>query len=408
MKLALYIARRYLFAPQKRQAIHLIAYISLCGIAVATMAMVCTLSVFNGFERMVVSSFSAFDPDLKIEATKGKVLRSNIPTLQQISSLPQVKNTVYVLEEDALLKYGNKQMPVRVKGVSDNFTQAHHLQSLVIDGNFELYQGDIPHCVMGAALAVRLQAYPSFVTPIQLFAPQRQGRVNLAIPQSAFVEKTVYLSGVLSLNNIAIDETLLVVSLDVAQALFQYAKEEVSFIEIQLKEGVNTQQAKREIETLLGEDYVVKDRYQQQASTFRMLKIEKWVTFFILIFIALIAIFNIIGAHTMLIIDKQEDIATLKSMGASNRQVAQVFLCEGWMICIVGVFFGVTVGVLLSLVQQLFGIIKISGTDAFGMQMAYPVEVHLSDVLLTTLVVLLVGLIATTFPVRSLMRELKR
>lgn len=407
MKLPLYIACRYLFSKKSHNAVNIISYISICGIAVATMAMVCTLSVFNGFEQMVVKTFNSFDPDLKISVVKGKVFSKSDKKIRKVEALDGIKAVTYTLEENALLRYGSSQAPIKLKGVDSQFTEVAHVDPLMIDGSFVLQRGDIPYAIMGVLLASHLQAHHSFITPLEIFAPVRGAKINLANPSRAFTQATAYLSGVISLNNAKEDESLMISSLETAQKVFQYSPDQVSSMEVAVDaSSASILSKQKQIQAILGDGFVVKNRYQQQESMFKMLQIEKWVTFFILVFIVIIAIFNVVGAHTMLIIEKQQDIVTLQSLGASKNLIAKIFLIEGWLVSALGAFVGLLLGVALSLIQQYFGVIKLEQVTQVSIAEAYPVVVQAVDVLLVLASVLLIGLLAVIYPVRTLRKQL--
>lgn len=406
MNLPFYIGRRYLFSKKSHNAINIISFISVCGITIATMALVCTLSVFNGFEDMVSKMFNSYDPDLNISPAKGKVFDKNIPTVQKAIHLDEVAMVVESLEENALLKYGDKQAPVLVKGVSDNFSKAVDDKKLLVKGDFNFRQGDIDYAAMGIGLASKLDAHREFITPLELYAPIRDVKVNLANPAAASTTTYLYLDGVFSVNSSKLDESLLIVSLKVARETFHYDDNQASNLEIKLKNGTSSEKLKKKMREILGPDYLVQDRFEQQESTFKMMQIEKWVTFLILAFIAIIAIFNVIGSLTMLILEKEKDIATLRSLGARNNVIAGIFLVEGWMISFAGAAFGVILGVALCALQEHFGLLKLGGDSEQFIINAYPVKVQLADLLIIFSSVVFVGFLTVIFPVRSLSKKL--
>lgn len=407
MNLPFYIGRRYLFSKKSHNAINVISAISVCGIAVATMALVCTLSVFNGFQGMVANMFNSFDPDLCITPAGGKVFDVQDPQVQKAIHLNGVEMVAQTLEENALLKYGDKQAPVLVKGVSPDFFRIADMKRLMLKGEYSLKEGDIDYGVMGIGLAAKLDAHREFITPLELFAPIRNVKVNLANPNSAFTQTYLYLGGVFSLNSSKLDESLLVVSIDVARQIFMYDGNQVSTLAVKLKPGISPTQVKNQMRTVLGDKYQLKDRFEQQESTFRMMQIEKWVTFFILSFITIIAIFNVIGSLTMLILEKEGDIATLRSLGADNKTITSIFLLEGWMISFIGVVVGLFGGVLLCLLQQHFGLLRLSSSSGTFLIDAYPVQVELSDLLVIFFSVVFIGFLAVVYPVRTLKKRLK-
>lgn len=406
MKFPFYIGRRYLFSKKSHNAINIISFISVCGIAVATMALVCTLSVFNGFENLVSQMFSVFDPDLKVQPATGKVFDVSDAKVQKAVSLPEVEVAVQTLEENALLKYGEKQSPVLVRGVSDNFRQAVDVSRLLVVGGFDFKQGDLDYAALALGLASRLDARTEYITPIELFSPIRAAKVNLANPSTAFVQRTLFPCGVFTQNDSKLEESLLLVSMDVARDMFRYDEGTVSSLDIKLRKGADAEQTKHKIQSLLGERYEVKNRFEQQADTFKMVQVEKWVTFFILTFVAIIAIFNVIGSLTMLIIEKERDIATLQSLGASNKVIASVFMIEGWLISLIGATIGIVMGLILCVLQETFGFLKLNAGGAAYLVDAYPVEVRWSDLTVIFFSVILIGFLAVLLPANSLKKRL--
>lgn len=406
MNLSFYIGRRYLFSKKSHNAINIISFISVCGIAIATMALVCTLSVFNGFEGMVAGMFSSFDPDLRVTPAKGKVFSVESPEVRRALQLNGIDKVAQTIEENALLKYGDKQAPIVVKGVSPNFSEVADMQKVMLKSDFLLKDGDIDYGVMGIGLAAKLDARREYITPLELYAPIRNAKVNLANPSSAFTQTYLYLGGVFSLNNSKLDENLLIVSSQTARQTFLYDNTQVSSLSVKLKGGVSVENIKKQMRKTLGEKYEVKDRFEQQESTFRMMQIEKWVTFFILSFIAIIAIFNVIGSLTMLILEKEGDIATLRSLGANNRTITSIFMIEGWMISFIGAVLGIVIGLALCLLQQHFGLLKLSSSTGQFLISAYPVKVEPSDLAIIFSSVVAIGFLAVIYPTLSLRKRL--
>lgn len=405
MNLPFYIARRYLFSKKSHNAINVISFISVCGIAIATMAMVCTLSIFNGFTKLVSDSFSLMDPDLLVVPAKGKVFDPTDPKVLKIKALSEIEITSETIEENALAKYRENQQPIIVKGVSDNFRQMADLDHLMMDGAFSLREGDVDFCVAGVGVAVRLQLRADNITPLELFSPKRDVRVNLANPSNAFTQVYSYPAGIFSLRQAKYDENMIIVSLDLARELFRYDKE-VSSLEIKLKDPSNTNRTEQKIQEILGDDYIVKNRFEQQADSFRMVNIEKWVTFLILAFILVIAVFNVVGSLSMLIIDKGDDIRMLRNMGANNKLITRIFLIEGWLISFTGAISGLVIGVILCLLQEHFGLLKLGQSPGTFIIEAYPVAVSLSDIFFIFLTVCLIGFLIVLYPVNNLRKKL--
>ncbi|MFR9165353.1 MAG: FtsX-like permease family protein [Dysgonomonas sp.] len=405
MNLSFYIAKRYLFSKKSHNAINVISLISVCGIAIATMAMICTLSVFNGFTDIAVKSFNTIDPDLKITAKKGKTLNPDAPELQSIRQLAGVKYISETIEENALLRYEDRQSPVLIKGVSENFEQMSKIDAVILDGHFALQEGDVQYGIIGAGLAVNLGIRANFVAPIEIYAPKRNVRVNLANPTTAFAREYIYPAGVFAINQQKYDDQVLFISLDLARKLFRYETEATS-LDIKLSNPEDISSIKKEIKSAIGDNYNVKDRFEQQEEAFRMVNIEKWVTFFILFFILIIAVFNIIGSLSMLILDKKEDILILRNLGADNKLILKIFTFEGWMISLSGAVTGLLIGLTLCLLQQYVGLLKLGSSPGAFIVEYYPVVTKLSDIAIVFVSVLLIGLLAVLYPVNSLRRNL--
>lgn len=405
MNVSFFIARRYLFSKKSHNAINVISLISVCGIAIATMAMVCVLSVFNGFGGIVENMFSAFDPDLKISVKQGKVFDYHTPAFEEALQLPGVQMISESLEENALFKFEDRQVPVRMKGVSEDFKLMTDMEKLMVDGTFRLNEDVVDYATLGAGLAVTLGARPGFINPIEIYAPRRDVRVNLANPAAAFTTGYVQIGGVFGLNQPEYDDQLAIVPIGLARELFNY-ETEVTALDIRLLPDASVSKTKRQMQRLLGDDYIVEDRYEQQRESFRMLQIEKWVTFLILAFILLIAVFNVVGSLSMLIVEKQSDIRSLQNMGATNQLVSRIFLYEGWLITLIGIITGIVTGLILCLIQQYFGLLQLSNVPGAYIIDAYPVIVKFSDLLIVFAVVSVIGLLTVLYPVHSLRKKL--
>lgn len=406
MNFPFYIARRYLFSKKSHNAINVISLISVCGIAIATMALVCTLSVFNGFTKLVSDSFSIIDPDLQITPTKGKVFDPNTNAIQQIKALSEIELITESIEENALARNEDKQVPVMVRGVSPQFKEMIDVNNLLIDGTFELKEGDVQYCVAGIKIAMTLALRANSPFPLEIYSPRRDVKVNLANPSNAFSRVYVYPGGIFSLNQEKYDDQVIFISLELARELFHYDTD-VSSLDIKLKKGVSVENVKNEIKQILGSDFIVKDRFEQQAESFRMINIEKWVTFLILTFILLIAAFNIVGSLSMLILDKENDIQILRKMGATNKIIVRIFLLEGWLISFVGTFIGICVGLTLCLLQQNLGILKLGGAPGAFIIDAYPVWVMPSDILSIFITVIVLSFFIVLYPTYNLNKKLK-
>lgn len=407
MNLPFYIAKRYLFSKKSHNAINIISGISVCGVALATLALVCTLSVFNGFQELVAAFFTAFDPELKITVAEGKVFDAHDERIARVRALPGIEVFTEALEENAMLQYKDKQAMVVIKGVEDNFEDLTAIDSILYGrGEFKLHDEVVDYGVMGMQLVSILGSGIAFVDPVEVYAPKRGEKVNMANPSGSFTKDYLFSPGVVfAVNQQKYDASYVITSLDFARRLFGY-ETEVSSIELKLKPGQDVENVKNEIKQIVGDGFIVLDRYEQQADVFRIMEIEKFISYFFLTFILVIACFNVIGSLSMLIIDKKQDVQTLRNLGASDRLIVRIFLFEGRLISLLGAMIGIVLGLLLCFIQQKFGIISLgSVADSFIVN-AYPVSVHWQDVLLIFVTVLLVGFLAVWYPVRYLSRQL--
>ena len=398
MRFSFRIALRYLFSKKSHNAINVISGISSAGVAVGTMALVIVLSIFNGFEQLFTGLFSDFDPQLKITSVEGRYFSTDSPEFVKVRNHPSVAVFSEVILENALLRFKDKQMPALIKGVDEaTFKSATRIDSIMYEGQFQLYDGAFERAVPGLGVAATLGLGSYFIDPLYIYAPKRNERINLMRPERSFVESAVYVSGVFSIQQNEYDNQYVLVSLNLARELFEYAPGEATAVELSLKPGATLSQVKKELSEVLGAGFRIKDRFEQQESYFSIMRIEKWITFLILSFILLIASFNIIGALSMLIIDKKADIITLRNLGADRRLIQQIFLFEGWLISAVGAVAGLVLGTLFSLLQQHFGIIKLGAGYIID---KYPSVTQFSDLLLVLVTVLLMGFLAVLYPVR--------
>ena len=358
MNLPFYIARRYLFSKKKHNAINIISGISVCGVALATLALVCTLSVFNGFQDMVAGFFTAFDPELKITIREGKVFEPQGAAFQEVRSLPEIGVWTETLEENAMVQYKDRQAMAIIKGVEDNFEELTSIDSLLYGaGEFILHDSIVDYGVLGVELISELGTGLQFVDPLQVYAPKRNVRVNMANPSASFNRDYLFSPGVVFVvNQQKYDARYILTSLSFARNLFNYDTE-VSAVELKLKPGADVTAVQRKITRILGDEFVVLDRYEQQADVFRIMEIEKFISYLFLTFILAIACFNVIGSLSMLILDKREDVETLRNLGADDRLIARIFLFEGRLISLFGALSGIVLGLLLCYIQQRFGII---------------------------------------------------
>ena len=409
MNFPFYIARRYLFSKKSHHAINVISGVSVCGVALATLAMVCTLSVFNGFQDLVATMFTAFDPEIKITAANGKVFDSQDERIQLLRDLPEIEIFSESLEDNAMVQYKGRQAMVVIKGIEDNFNQLTAIDSILYGrGEWILRDEVVDYAVPGIELVSVLGTGIRFLDPLEVYAPKRGAKINVANPSTSFESSYLHSSGlVFAVNQQKYDASYILTSLSFARDLFQYDTE-VSSIELRIAADADAKEVKKDIKRMLGNDFLVQDRYEQQADTYRIMEVEKLISYVFLSFILLIACFNVIGSLSMLIIDKRNDVATLRNLGADDQLVSRVFLFEGYMITFFGALIGIGLGLLLCLIQQEFGIISLgSGASAGAFVVdAYPVSVYAIDVILVLITVLVTGFLSVFFPVRYLTRRL--
>lgn len=401
MNFPFYIARRYLFSKKSHNAINIISMVSVCGVVVATIALVCALSVYNGFHDLVSATFSNFDPELKITPRSGKVFDPNSSEMQKIKQLPEVACFSEVLQDNALIKYRDRQAIATIKGVDANFQQLTSLDSILIDGRFALREDVVDYATLGIGLASSLGINAGFVSPLEIYAPKRDEKINMSNPASSFSLEYAYIGGVFCMNQQVYDEGYMIVSLPLARSLFHY-ETEVSSIELRLKENTNLSSVSQQIKELAGDKFRVQDRFEQQEASFKMMQIEKWMTFLILSFILAIALFNVVGSLSMLMIEKRNDVCTLRNMGADDALIRRIFLFEGWMISGFGALIGIVGGLVLCVLQQELGLLKLGQESGAFIIDAYPVRVVAGDVLTVFLTVVSIGFLAAWYPVRYL------
>ena len=409
MNFPFYIARRYLFSKKSTHAINLISAISVLGVAVATMALVVTLSVFNGFHDLVASFFTSFDPQLKVVPVKGKSAPSDDPVLDKIRQLPQVDVVTECVEDQALAIYGDRQAMVMVKGVEDNFSQLTHISEILYpDKGFEvdLHAANLEYGIPGIRLAQILGMGALWRGYLHVYAPQREGQLDMTNPEGAFVEDSLLSTGeVFNVSQSKYDRSYIITSIAFARSLFGQ-QGMLTSLELRLKPGSDFDAVKRQMRSIAGDKYQVLDRYEQQADTFKIMSIEKFLAYVFLTFILMVACFNIIGSLSMLIIDKKEDVATLRNLGASNRQISSIFMFEGRMIATAGAILGILLGLLLCWLQQTFGLVSLGSSSGSFVVDAYPVSVHFLDIVVIFFTVIAVGWVAVWYPVRHLSRRL--
>ena len=407
MNFPFFIARRYLFSKKSTHAINIISAISVVGVAVATMALVVTLSVFNGFHDMVASFFTSFDPQLKIVPVKGKTVAADDPRLAKVKQMAQVEVAMECLEDQALAVWQGRQAMVTIKGVEPSFEQLTHIDEILLgDGQFELRAADMFYGIPGIRLAEQLGMGYTYVEPLKIYAPRREGQLNMANPLDGLVEDELYSPGVLfNVKQSRYDKSYILTDIAFARRVFEQ-QGMLSALELRLKPGSNFDRVKSEIKAVVGDDFVVKDRFEQQDDTFKIMKIEKLIAYIFLTFILMVACFNIIGSLSMLIIDKKDDVVTLRNLGASDRQIVRIFLFEGRMISAIGAVVGIAIGLALCWAQQTYGLVKLGSSSGSFVINAYPVSVHPEDVVLVFVTVLVVGFLAVWYPVRYFAKRL--
>ncbi len=405
MSLPLKIAWRYLVSKKGHQAVNIISIVAVCGVVVATAALICVLSVFNGFRGLIMGKLAMLDPQVAITATVGKAINDADSVIDVVSAIPGVERAIPVIEDQALAIYAQMQMPVRLKGVPDDYNTMNQMDSVIVDGQWKLRDQVSQYAVAGAGPAIRLMVRPDFLGMVRLYAPQRQGRVNIANPMGAFRQDSLFVSGIFQVQQNNYDADLIYVPLDMARDLFDY-ETEATQIELKLTPDADEQQVMSDISLKLGSSYQVKNRLMLQREAYRLVNIEKWMAFLLLAFILVIATFNVISTLSLLIIEKDDSIATLRALGANDRQISRIFVLQGWLITLIGAITGVVLGLILCLCQQQFGWLHLSGDSANMIISSYPVAVEWTDVLVTLALVAAVGLLTSMVTALIMRRRL--
>lgn len=396
MRIPLFIAFRYLFSQKKQNIINIISAISVTGIIIATMALVIVMSVFNGFTTLIETFFSNFDPDLKITPPKGKMFNPSNYRFEEIKNLPGVIHYAEVIEEVALLKYNNQQYPAILKGVPTNYADYTKIDTLIVDGDFILEEQGINYAIVGQGVAYNLGLGLSFVDPIRVFVPKRGVKPSINLTRSINYSN-IFPSGVFSVLE-EIDSKYVIVPFSFAAELFETGNQ-VSAVELGLDPEINPEKIQKEIHKILGTNFNIKNKYEQHDLIYRTMKSEKLAAYLILVFILIVASFNLLASLSMLIIDKKEDLFILRSMGATSRLIRHIFLFEGWLISISGAIIGSIIGIIVCWLQIKFELITLPGAGSFIIS-AYPVKIILADIFLILSVVIVIGFIASWYPVR--------
>lgn len=404
MNFPFFIARRYVFSKKSTNAINVISAISVVGVAVGTMALVIVLSVFNGFHDLVASFFTNFDPQIELVPKQGKTAPADDPLLDKIRKMPQVSVSTDVLEDQGLAVYGDRQQMVTVMGVDDNFTQLTNISDILYgDGEFTLQAANLFYAIPGIRLAQDMGLGARFDGYLKLYAPVRRGQItDLEDPSDGFVVDSLISPGVVfAVNQAKYDRDRVICSIGFARRLFDQDGM-LSSLQIRLKPGSDLGAVKKQMREIAGSKYRVLDRFEQQSDTFNIMQIEKVLAYVFLTFILMVACFNIISSLSMLIIDKKADAATLRNLGATDRQIRSIFLFEGRIISAIGAVVGILLGLLLCWLQQEFGLVHMGDSAGSFVVNAYPVSVHYGDVAIVFVTVLLIGWGAAWIPTRKL------
>jgi len=401
MNFPFYISKRYLISKKSKNVINIISMISVVGVTIGTAALIVVLSVMNGFDGLMKMMYNSFEPDLKVTPAVGKVFTLNPEKMDQIKNHPAVFDIAQTLEESALLKYDEQQYIATVKGVSSNFSDITGIDSMIAIGEFTLEHENKPYTVVGQGVAYFLSMNINYINPIVIYVPRRDAGISMN-PERAFNRDYIFPTGIFSIQH-EFDTKYILVPLDYARKLFSYEKE-LSALEIKLIPDANIQNTQNEISEILSKDFIVKNRYQLHEAFYKIMQSEKFYIYLILTFILIIASFNIIGSLTMLIIDKKEDIATFRSLGANLQTIRRIFLTEGWLITIVGAIIGLIIGWFVCWLQVTFELVRLHGDGSFIID-AYPVEIIWTDFLLIFITVVAIGYFAAWYPVRYITKR---
>ena len=405
MGFPLFVAWRYLFSKKSHNAINIISIISVVGVALSTMALVCTLSVFNGFRDLIGGLYTAFDPELEVMPSKGKFAAADDSLLLRIKAHPEVAVATECLEENALILFQGHPMVFSLKGVGENFDSCTSIRSILAgDGEYMLNAGGVNYGIPGIGLAQQLGGFDYGKVPV--CALRKGERINTINPSESFTTGDLFSPGVVfHVSQRQYDDSYMLCSLTFAQELFEQ-KGQISSLELRLKEGADVVKVKKELRAIVGERFKVYDRIEQQQDMYAVMEIEKMVAYFFLTFILLVACFNIIGSVSMLIIEKRSDMEVLRHLGADEQMLRHIFLYEGRLIALLGAVIGVVLGLALCYAQQEFGLLRLGDSSGTFIIDAYPVSVHLLDVLLVLITVIVVGFCAVWYPVRHLSKRL--
>jgi len=403
MNFPLYIAKRYLFARKSHNVINIISIISVIGVATGVSALVIVLSVFNGFDSLISKLYSTFDAEVQVKVVEGKTFSLNQPSISELKSLKGIAVFTEVLEENALFNYRDKKHLGLIKGVSRNYSELTGVDSMMVDGSFQLWRGSQPLAIMGQGVAYYLNANLAQFDPLMIYMPKR-GKASLLSPETAFAKKFIMPSGVFAIQ-LEFDSQYVIVPIEFARGLLEYNNNEVTAIEIKLKEGEDNDDFIKEAQDILGSNYKVLNRFQQNEVLYKTMKSEKFAIGLILTLILIIASFGIIGSLSMLIIDKRKDVETLRSMGADNDLIQKIFMAEGMLISLGGTIIGTLFGLFVCWLQITFKLVRLQGAGNFIVD-AYPVDIQFFDISVILLTVIVIGFLAARFPVRIITKRI--
>lgn len=393
------IALRYLLSKKSHGAVNVISIISMVGVAVATVAIVCVLSVFNGFTNLASSRLSVIDPDLKVVSAQGKIIYDADSLATALLSVNGVDHAVPTIDEQALAMFGQRQMAVTMRGLPYDYLKIAPISNAIIDGQFALAVDSVPQTVLSVGTAIKLGVRPNDAVPLAIYVPKRTGRVNPSNPMSAFRSDSLFVAGVYQIDESEKDESTVMLPLASARRLLEYEKE-ASSVEISVKQDADIDATQANIASVIGDSYKVLNRMEQEQQSFKMIAVEKWITFIMLAFILLIASFNVVSTLSMLMIEKADDMTTLRALGARVSTVRSIFVWEGWLISVIGGVAGIVIGVALCLAQQFFGLIKLGGDVSKLSVTVYPVRVEAVDLLAVMALVIFTSLLISLVTAR--------
>ena len=404
INIAIRIAIRYLFAKKSQNIINVISWISVTGVLIGSLGLLVVLSVFNGLHGLIGSLYGSFDPELKIEAVKGKVFETDSIDYSSLLTIDGVEYVTGVVEDHTLFRFGMRQVPGRIMGVEESFNKVSGIDSIIVEGEFRLKNNEIYEGIVGFALADQLSLRLNFVTPLLLYTPERSKRINPARPDQAFKTSYIQPSGIFMVNQLEYDANYAIIHIDQARKILDYNASTVSWLGVKISKHKEIEDVKNKISEILGNQFKVRDREEQHETFFKMMKIERLMAYLILSFILLIALFNVIGTLSMLIFEKRQSISTLRSMGAQRNLINRIFLIEGWLISLAGASAGLLLGAGLIWLQQNFGLIRFQGDGNFIVD-AYPVVLRWIDIIIIFITVSVTGFFAAWYPVRVIVRR---